>query len=147
MRERVPGEITPASAEQSATLDDDGAELAIDLDLGTANSADLASASQSAWLKLTLGKVFCVESVIKYNSSGSTLITWTCSEDDCDICTDTQSHCNSYSLTVSTEEAAPYLSSISDCRFGDTVKVESNDAFSVTELAIIEKQGQVNIPI
>ena len=108
IRERVSNEITPASAEQSATLDDDGAELAIDLDLGTANSADLASASQSAWLKLTLGKVFCVESVIIHDSSGNPLITWTCSEEDCDICTDTQSHCNSYSLTVSTEGAAHY---------------------------------------
>ncbi|KAL5254005.1 hypothetical protein ACHWQZ_G013686 [Mnemiopsis leidyi] len=145
MRERVPGEITPASAVQSATFNDDvvhhGAELAIDMDLETANIANPTTDTPSPWLKLTLDKVYCVERVIIYDSSGSTLITWTCSEDECDICTETQSHCNSYSLTVRTEGAAPYLSSISDCRFGDTVKVESNSAFGVNEMAIIEKQG------
>ena len=147
MRERVSGEITPASVEQSATFNDDaanhGAELAIDMDLGTAYIADLGPDTYLPWLKLSLVKLHCVESVIIYDSLGDPLITWTCSEEDCDICTDTQGHCNSYSLTVSTEGAAPYLSSISDCRFGDTVKVECNDAFSVTELAIIEKQGQL----
>ncbi|KAL5254038.1 hypothetical protein ACHWQZ_G013707 [Mnemiopsis leidyi] len=142
MRERVPGEITPASAVQSATFNDDvvnhGAELAIDMDLETANIANPTTDTPSPWIKLTLDKVYCVERVIIYDSSGSTLITWTCSEEyDCDICTDTQSHCNSYSLTVRTEGAAPYLSSISDCRFGDTVKVESNGAFGVNKMAII----------
>ncbi|KAL5272536.1 hypothetical protein ACHWQZ_G000663 [Mnemiopsis leidyi] len=112
MRERVSDEITPASAEKSATFNDDaanhGAELAIDMDLGTAYIADLGPDTHLPWLKLSLVKLHCVESVIIYDSLGDPLITWTCSEDDCDICTDTQSHCNSYSLTVSTEGAAHY---------------------------------------
>ena len=146
MRERVSGEIIPASAEQSATLNNDeaynGAELAIDLDLETSNGANIASDTPSPWLKLTLEKVHCVQQVIMYDSYGNSLITWTCSENDCGDCTDVNSNCNSYSLEVSIEGAAPYLSSISDCRFGDTVKVESNNAFRVNEIAIIEKKGK-----
>ena len=147
MRERVSDEIIPASAEQSATLNDDevnnGAELAIDMDLGTANGANIASNTPSPWLKLTLEKVHCVQQVIMYDSRGDPLITWTCNENDCGDCTDINSHCNSYSLTVSTEGVAPYLSSISDCRFGDTVRVESNNVFSVNEIAIVDKQGKL----
>ena len=144
MRERVSGEIIPASAEQSATLNDDevknGAELAIDLDLETSNGANIASDTHSPWLKLTLEKVHCVQQVIMFDSYGNSLITWTCSESDCGDCTDVNSN---LLLTVSIEGAAPYLSSISDCRFGDTVKVESNNAFGVNEIAIIEKKGKL----
>ena len=67
MRERVPGEITPASAVQSATFNDDvvhhGAELAIDVDLETANIANPTTDTPSPWIKLTLDKVYCVERV------------------------------------------------------------------------------------
>ena len=68
-REREAGEITPVSAEQSATRNNNeannGAGLAIDLDLST--DADItAGADGTIWLKITLDKVYCVERVIRH---------------------------------------------------------------------------------
>ena len=86
MRERVTGEITPVTAEQSGTLneeDEDGAGLAIDMDLDTANLANFETVTPSPWLKLTLDKVYCVQNVIMYNFDGNPLITWTCTDSEC----------------------------------------------------------------
>ena len=88
IRERVTGEITPVSAEQSGTLneedeDENGAELAIDMDLDTANLANFETDTPSPWLKLTLDKVYCVQDVIMYYFDGNPLITWTCTDSEC----------------------------------------------------------------
>ena len=153
MRERVTGEITPASAEQSTTLEDDegnhGAELAIDMDLGTSNTAvstglflvDIFTGREPPWFKVNLGKLHCIQHVIMYDSDGNSLLTWTCRDQDCDEC-DGDNYCDSYTLTVSSEDQIPFLSSISDCKFGDSVRVDSDEDFSVPEIAIIEKQGE-----
>ena len=88
IRERVTGEITPVSAEQSGALneedeDENGAGLAIDLDLGTANLANFGTDTPSPWLKLTLDKVHCIQDVIMFYFDGNPLITWTCSDTEC----------------------------------------------------------------
>ena len=156
LRERVTGEITPASAEQSASLEDDetnhGAGLAIDMDLGTSNTAvstglflvDIFTGREPPWLKVNLGMLHCIQHVIMYDSDGNSLLTWTCRDEDCGEC-DGGNYCDSYTITVTPEDEIPVPSSISDCKFGDSVKVDSNEDFSVPEIAIIEKQGKLFI--
>ena len=145
-RQRVTGEITPVSAEHSATKDNDevqfGAGLAIDLDLDTF-SITVPGTDGTSWLKITLDKVNCVETVIWYISTGAPILTWTCTKDDCSNCDGL--HCSDYTLTVSTEGAVSDLSPVSDCRYGDTVKLEYVDGseFHVYELAVIGKGKSV----
>ncbi|XP_063681670.1 uncharacterized protein LOC134816658 [Bolinopsis microptera] len=148
-RERLAGEIVPVRAEQSRTKDDNeqqnGAVRAIDLDKTTwsKNQAD----NGASWFELTLDKVHCVEQVVwsRYNLDPyeeEIHATWTCSQTDCSVCNGGK--CSGYSLTVYSGEAAlDNLPSITDCKYGDKVKVESNNgAFSITEIAVTEKQGE-----
>ena len=150
MREREAGEITPVSAEQSATRNNNeannGAGLAIDLDVHTKTDT-VAGADGTIWLKITLDKVYCVEQVKRYNRTGKARITWTCTEDDCHDCEG--GFCDVLALTVSTERAVSDLSPVSDCKYGDTVKLEktpgdSGDTLTVREIAIIGKSGKLN---
>ena len=144
IRERVTGEITPVKAEQSATKDNNevlyGAGNAIDLDLDT-QSYTRANSDGTHWLKITLDKVHCVKQVIWYTSSGNPFQTWTCTESDCSNCVG--KYCSYFTLTVSTEGTVSDLSPVSDCRYGDIVKLEgSSGSFMVQEIAIIGKEGK-----
>ena len=73
-RTREAGEITPVSAEQSATVDNDEANYragnAIDLDLNT-RSRTAAGSDGTVWLKVNLDKVHCVKQVIWYRNDGT----------------------------------------------------------------------------
>ena len=147
-RERQADEITPVSAEQSATNYNDeakyGAGRAIDLDLDTYNYA-VSGTDGTVWLKLTLDKVYCVQQMIWYNKDGTHRLSWTCTNTDCTNCVG--NHCNDYTLTVSTEGAVSDLSPISDCKYGDSVKLERIDggkSFAVHEIPIVGKSG--NLP-
>ena len=145
-RERQAGEITRVSAEQSATKynyeNKYGAGNTIDLDLDT-QSWPKAGSDGTSWLRLTLDKVYCVEQVIRYRDKGTPLLTWTCTDTDCSNCVG--SWCSAYTLTVSTEGAVSDLSPVSDCKYGDTVKLESVDgsSFRVYEIAIVGKSGKL----
>ena len=76
-----------------------------------------------------------------YSSSGIPDLTYTCTETDCSNCVGDQ-YCSDFTLTVSTEGAVSDLSPVSDCKHGDTVKLESaSGSFSVYEIAILEKPG------
>ena len=83
--------------------------------------------------------------MIWYYGSGLSFITWTCSKDDCSNCEGDD--CSSYTLTVSTKGKVSDLPSFSDCRYGDTVEikkiVDGATGFSVNEIAIIKKQGDI----
>ena len=86
IREREAGEITPVSAEQSATRyhneANNGAELAIDLDLST--DADVTAGRDGAiWLKITLDNEYCVEQVRWYYQDGTPKNIWNCTENAC----------------------------------------------------------------
>ncbi|KAL5265892.1 hypothetical protein ACHWQZ_G006523 [Mnemiopsis leidyi] len=75
-----------------------------------------------------------------YSSSGNPDLTYTCTETDCSNCVGIS--CSDFTLTVSTEGAVSDLSPVSDCKHGDTVKLEyvgSYDAFGVNEIAIVGK--------
>ena len=140
---REDGEIIPVSAEQSATVKDNGAGRAIDLDLDT-RSKTVAGSDGTTWLKVILDKVYCVEQVIRYTTDGTPVILWTCTDTDCSNCVG--GACSYYTLTVSTEGAVSDLSPVSDCKYGDTVKLErvSGAGFNVNEMGIVGKSGKLN---
>ncbi|KAL5265876.1 hypothetical protein ACHWQZ_G006516 [Mnemiopsis leidyi] len=146
LRKKVSDEITPVSAEHSATYVNYeakyGAGFAIDLDLDT-RSMTAPRSDGTTWLKITLDKVHCVGKVIQYESSGYPFLTWTCTETDCSYCVGSTIYCSEFTLTVSTEGAVSDLSPVFGCKHGDTVKLESaSGSFSVYEIAILEKPGK-----
>ena len=79
--------------------------------------------------------------MIKESEFGQPELTWFCTEADCTNCKG--KHCNSFTLTVSTEGEAHGQPPISDCRYGDTVILLRNDGahLFVHEMAIIEMTG------
>ena len=120
------------------------AEHAIDLDLET-ESRTTADSEGVVWFKLTLDQVNCVQQVIQLSSDGGYARTWTCSDADCSICD--YSKCSKVTVTVSTEGAYPdILASTSDCKYGDTLKLERGDdrtELGLWEIAVISKQGDL----
>ncbi|KAL5270678.1 hypothetical protein ACHWQZ_G001393 [Mnemiopsis leidyi] len=143
IRTREDGEITPVSAEQSATINKDepnnGAGNAIDTDLTTSSLSEAAS-DGTCWLKLILDEIHCVQKVKGYSSTGATANSWTCTETDCSYCVG--NYCNIFTLTINTEGTVSDLPSFSDCRYGDTVKLELfyYERLTVNEIAIIGKE-------
>ena len=151
MRERLAGEIVPIKAEQSSTKHDNevvyGADRAIDLDLTTYPTTQ-ADSNFASWFMLTFDKEYCIEQVVwsRYGHNSHQVefrATWTCSQTDCSVCEGVK--CSGYSLTVDfVGEAPANLPSITDCKYGDKVKVENNsgERFSISEIAVTEKQGE-----
>ena len=145
---REAGEIIPVSAKHSRALHNDEATYrakhAIDLDLDT-NSYTKAGSDGTCWLKLILDKVYCVQHLKLYWPSGDPVFTLTCTYSDCNKCEG--SYCDLYTLTVSTEEDVSDLSPESDCKYGDTVKLDRvsiiSGGFGVNELAILGKSGKL----
>ena len=144
-RERVDGEITPLRAEHSAdfVVDDESfaAGSAIDL-LWETFSATVAGPDGKSWLKITLDKIYCVEKVIWYNGPKNLFLTWTCIEENCSDC-EGPDECSLYTLVVISEKTEYDLPSISDCRYGDAVKVENTEgnAIAAFEIVIKGKEG------
>ena len=147
-RTRQADEIIPVSAEQSATKDNDevkyGAGRAIDLDLDTQSHA-VAGSDGTSWLKLTLKNVECVQIVEWYSSDSTIRYSWICTDtDQCGDCVG--NYCEKYTMTVSAEGAVSDLSPVSDCKYGDTVKLEKVDGSGiwVYEIAIVGKPGKLD---
>ena len=83
--------------------------------------------------------------MIRYRSDGTPFLTWTCTDTDCSKCVG--SDCSYYTLTVSTEGAVSDLSPVSDCKYGDTVKLErvsGGDRFNVWEIVVVGESGNLN---
>ena len=148
MREILVGEVFPVSAEQSGTKHDNeeenGADLAIDLNLGT-RSWIVADSEGSIWFKVTLDQVSCVDQIEWSYSSDATPLTWSCSNTGCTCESDWGN--SVFSVTLYHEGAVDNLPSVSGCKYGDTVKVllkddNSYDAFYVEEISITEKKGE-----
>ena len=76
-----------------------------------------------------------------FTTAGSYYNTWTCSENDCGC---EGPVCIVIILIISTEVAVSDLPSISDCKYGDTVKFERPDGggMNIFELAIVGKAAQ-----
>ena len=83
--------------------------------------------------------MYCVEQVMLYWPDGTPDLTWTCTDTDCSKCEGDD--CSYFTLTVSTEEAVSDLSPVSDCKYGDTVKLASTGSFGMREIAIVGESG------
>ena len=130
-RIRLFGEIEPEGAEQSKTANNDdstyGAGLAIDMNLKTVSSTYVPNGI--AWIKLYLKKSHCVKQVIQFSfGSLNPFLTWTCTNSDYSDCEGDR--CIHYTLTVSTEGAVSDLSLTLNCKYGETVKMESYEGNS-----------------
>ena len=110
------------------------------MDLYSASSTS-AGSDGASWLKLTLDKVHCVYQVIKYGRSGGEDYKATCDETDCSNCTGPVSRW--FTVTVSTEAEVTDLSPVSDCKHGNTVKLNSFGGyqFYLYEIAVVGKPG------
>ena len=82
----------------------------------------------------------CVRQVIWYKDDGTPSKTWNCTNTGC-----VAGSSGSMTLTVFTKEDVSDLSPVSDCKYGDTVKLEklSGYAFAVYEMAILGKLGNL----
>ena len=146
LRERKLGEITPVSAEQSATEDDSeekyAAAHAIDMDWETMSHTIFGS-DGTTWFKVKLDKLHCIEQVIWYYESNPSL-SWTCTSEDCSTCTGVV--CSILTLTVSSEAGSTDgLTPHPACRYGDTVIIQRLDKswLKIAELVIIGKEGKI----
>ena len=148
-RERDTNEIIHASARQSRTKygneEKYGADNAIDLDLSTMSYSVPASDGTGSWLEIKLPVLSCVERVVWYLSySGNPAATWTCTGTDCSRCEGYSYWCRYLILTVSTVISTDSIPQPTDCRLGDTIRLErTGHSFGVPELAVIGKQGEI----
>ena len=101
----------------------------------------------NTWLQLTLDGVHCVTGLIRYWNDGTTFHTWTCSDTQC---TCDGEYCDLYSLTVSTTGTLPNnLATVTDCKYGDTVRYSHNGEYKrtlIADVAVLGREIQVNDP-
>ena len=147
-RDRLAGEITPISAAQSNTLNNNeklwGAQQAIDQNPRT-KSMPAVNSKNEAWLEVSLDKVYCVETVIRYNQLSKPVATWTCTELGCDSCDgDFCGKGFDFTLTVYTTGSKLLKDApLTGCKYGDRVKLmKLKESFNVHELVIVGKQGE-----
>ena len=153
-RTRSSDEAVLASIEISNQVSNDHGKLnAIDLDLDTSTVTGTNDDGEN-WLKITLDQVHCVEHVIEYNQDGTNQFKWTCSQDNCDQCSygTQEQYCNKFSLTVNIESEDPSYDfpSQTNCRNGNTVKLErldfaERDTFTVAEIAVFGQIGKTDV--
>ena len=148
-RDLLPNEITPVSAEHSNTNGDSqkySPEKAFDSNLWTYSNQGVGS-DGTVWLKVNLDQIHCVQQVVWFNLDGSAYLTWNCTSDSCITCGGNS--CSDFTLTVSNGGAALDLSPISDCMFGDTVKLVESKAggFGVYEIVILGRRGKPDVDI
>ena len=146
-REKAIGEITPIKVEQAATYDGDESKYAVGQAIDNKFYTCARTKADSAgirWLKVTFDKVHCVSKVIWYRTYSETH-TWICTNDGCSNCVAKVmgSQCGRLTLSVSTEGAALDLPPISDCRYGDTVKMwKTSASITVAEFVTIGKTSK-----
>ena len=147
LRERLPGEITLVSAEQSHTNDDNeekfAAAHAIDMDWETMSHTIFGS-DGTTWFKAKLDKLHCIEQVIWYYEKSNPDHSWTCTSDYCSTCTGVA--CSFLTLTVSSEAGSTDgLTPRPACRYGDTVIIKRLDKswLKIAELVIVGKKGKI----
>ena len=111
-------------------------------------SSTVAGTDGRIWIELTLDQVQCVGKVVKYGENGNPMLTFTCSDANCSTCEG--KYCYKYTLTVYEERvSSDNLPSISDCKYGDRVKLEMSDvsdgstAFNGREIAVIRREGDL----
>ena len=91
---------------------------------------------------MVFDQVHCVQKVLWYYGNANLGLTWTCNDNNCGTCVGNA--CNEFTLTVSTEGEVSHLSPVSDCRYGDTIKLErisGGSTFNVYEIVTIGEHG------
>ena len=82
------------------------------------------------------------------DKDGTSLTTWACTESGCECEESIYMGCSesTFTMTVSTEGGPNDKSPVSDCKHGDTVKIErsTDEAWVVPEFVIIGRQGKQN---
>ena len=147
-RERETNEIIPASARHSRTAygkeEKYGADKAIDLDSSTWSWTFPARDGTGSWLEITLPVLSCIERVVWYWEDGDTGSVWTCTGTDCSRC-EGYRYCRYLAVTVSTIINTDSIPQPTDCKLGDTIRLEDTDGYSfgVYELAVIGEQGEI----
>jgi hypothetical protein len=127
------------------------AARAIDLEWDTKSFTSPDHKDQKSWLKVSLGRLHCVEKVIcNWEKDYSPNLAWTCSNTNCSTCEGDD--CKIYSLTVSSEKAASTgLPLQPDCRYGVSVTMWriNGTGYGVNEIAIIGRKGALinHIPV
>ena len=142
MRERLPGELIPISAELSSAKEEEHAAAnAIDLNLDTAAWTNLrVPPRDTIWLKVRLASTSCIQQLVWYKDDGSPRTTWDCTKTDCSACTSIYADCRYSNLTVSISDGKE--TSDPKCKLGDTVQIDEAERVGlwVYEFAIIGKQ-------
>ena len=155
-RQRLTGEIEPINAEQSSTAEGNealyGAGKAIDLDILTGSWAlpPTPGSDIQLWWKANFGKVHCIHRVIWYAFNGVIFHSWTCTNIDCNACfKGSGTDCSRFTITVLTEGAGDgsQQSDVSDCKYGDRVRMDFENRFSLhmREIAFVGKRGEGQI--
>ena len=124
------------------------AKHAIDLDLNTQVVSGKAS-DGGIWIEVTLDQIYCIDYVIEYEPDGTNQFRWDCSKDDCSDCKFKNSGgrdaCRNILLKVTTTDTSLGLPQLSDCKYGDNVKIQrvsgNRDIITVAEVAIFVKKG------
>ena len=137
-------EIIPVTAEQSRTVNDDehnhNANKALDTNFGTCSYA-VDGEGGKIWWKANLGQVHCVDRINEYLASGSQSRAFSCTGTGNSCVCDSGSCNGPYVATVVTETDTSYPASLSDCKYGDTVKLDSSAGFPLYEVVITKKPG------
>ena len=104
-----------------------------------------------SWIKFNLGQEHCVEEVEMHYKVPLLVMSrqWTCNQHDCSNCDGLS--CSLYTLTVSQEGGSSTLPADSDCKNGNTVKLEKvENTFNnlnpvnlyINEMVISGKKGK-----
>ena len=121
------------------------------MDFDTSSYAAAISYGGTIWFKMNLGDVHCIDQVkisvnLKFygsNPAETYRYMWTCTKEECRLHLSTS---NIFTLTVSTDETeTSNLPSLSDCKYGETVKLEKKSYYyqlNVNEIWIIGKLGR-----
>ena len=124
-------DIDPLTAQNSGG---DDPSSVIDRNYNTNVDTEPGSDGRS-WLKIGLGKVYCVHRIIWYRQNNELHLGWTCTQNECP-CTD-GGFCDRFTLTVSSVGTMPGgLLNGSNCKYGDTVMLEktTGDEFGIYEM-------------
>ena len=139
-RERLEGEILIQTI-QNSQRNPDYTGKASDLHFTKGDLAESPNGQDHSWIRFTLGQVYCISKVIRYDNIGLEYQSWTCNKTNCDACVSL--YCDDSKLTVSISDSST-LTPISDCKHGDTVTLARTGptGFWVYEIAILSKPGE-----
>ena len=114
-------------------------ELFMDSDFTTVGRVYSDTLSGPTWLKIHLENVQCVHQAVFYADADTVLFTFTCTPGEGCTCVESEDYktyyCHKFSLKTNMEDALPE-GQTSDCIYGDTVTVDSENPFGLAEIVL-----------